>query len=143
MKSLRARLVVIVLLVLSSAFVLVPRNFTQRSYDPASGLMRDTVVRRVPINLGLDVKGGMHLALEIDESKGVVSDCSDAMRRAERVFEPFALVMSFGIVVGTFSSIYIAAPVLLWIDEHWPRRDAPQTRLGAKRDDAPLPQLAR
>jgi SecD/SecF fusion protein len=35
------------------------------------------------------------------------------------VIKPFALVMSFGIVVGTFSSIFVAAPVLLWIRTRW------------------------
>jgi hypothetical protein len=29
--------------------------------------------------------------------------------------------MMFGIVTGTFSSIYIAGPVLLWIERRWPR----------------------
>jgi SecD/SecF fusion protein len=29
------------------------------------------------------------------------------------VIRPFALVMLFGVAVGTFSSIYIAAPVLI------------------------------
>ncbi len=38
---------------------------------------------------------------------------------AGEVIRPFALVMSFGIVVGTYSSIFIAAPVLLWIDRRW------------------------
>jgi len=32
--------------------------------------------------------------------------------------------MSFGIFTGTFSSIYIAAPVLLWIEKRWPGEDA-------------------
>jgi preprotein translocase SecF subunit len=36
---------------------------------------------------------------------------------AGEVLRPFALVMSFGIVVGTFSSIYIAAPTLLWLHQ--------------------------
>ena len=35
---------------------------------------------------------------------------------AGEVIKPFALVMSFGIVVGTFSSIYVASPLLLWIE---------------------------
>jgi preprotein translocase subunit SecF len=35
------------------------------------------------------------------------------------VIKPFALVMSFGIVVGTFSSIFVAAPILLWIHQGW------------------------
>lgn len=32
------------------------------------------------------------------------------------VIRPFAWVLTFGIIVGTFSSIYVAAPVLLWIE---------------------------
>ena len=37
------------------------------------------------------------------------------------VIRPFALVLTFGIIIGTFSSIYVAAPVLLWIERKWPR----------------------
>jgi preprotein translocase subunit SecF len=36
------------------------------------------------------------------------------------VIRPFALVMFFGVFTGTFSSIYIASPVLLWIEQKWP-----------------------
>jgi preprotein translocase subunit SecF len=36
----------------------------------------------------------------------------------------FAIVMLFGIVVGTSSSIFIAAPILLFLGEHRLRRDA-------------------
>ncbi len=43
---------------------------------------------------------------------------------AGEVIRPFAWVMSFGIFTGTFSSIYIAAPVLLWIEKRWPGEDA-------------------
>jgi preprotein translocase SecF subunit len=32
------------------------------------------------------------------------------------VIQPFALAMAIGIVVGTYSSIYIAAPTLLWME---------------------------
>ncbi|MGH8430872.1 MAG: protein translocase subunit SecDF, partial [Solimonas sp.] len=39
---------------------------------------------------------------------------------AGEVIKPFALVMTFGIVVGTFSSIYVASPVLLWIHQRFP-----------------------
>jgi preprotein translocase subunit SecF len=41
---------------------------------------------------------------------------------AGEVLRPFAWVMSFGIFTGTFSSIYVAAPILLWIDRKWPRK---------------------
>jgi preprotein translocase subunit SecF len=36
------------------------------------------------------------------------------------VVRPFALLMLFGVIVGTFSSIYIASPVLLAIEQRWP-----------------------
>jgi preprotein translocase SecF subunit len=37
------------------------------------------------------------------------------------VIRPFAWVLTFGIIVGTFSSIFVAGPVLLWIERKWPR----------------------
>lgn len=40
------------------------------------------------------------------------------------VVRPFALLMLFGVVVGTFSSIFIASPVLLEIENRWPGADA-------------------
>src|SRR5712691_4385453 len=85
MSSIRGRLIVIALLALASLAALIPRNVTQRVPDAQTGRMKDTTVRHVPINLGLDLQGGIHLALEIDQSKGPVPDCADAIRRAERV----------------------------------------------------------
>ena len=52
------------------------------------------------------------------------------------VVRPFALLMLFGVVVGTFSSIYIASPVLLAIEKRWPGPDA-RGHLGAKAATAP------
>ena len=43
---------------------------------------------------------------------------------ATEVIRPFAWVMTFGIFTGTFSSIYIAAPILMWIERRWPGKDA-------------------
>ena len=40
------------------------------------------------------------------------------------VIRPFAWVMAFGIFTGTFSSMYVAAPILIWIERKWPRRPA-------------------
>ena len=85
MKTIRSRILWILALAAVSIFFLIPRNVTQRVYDPADGRMRDTVVRRVPIKLGLDLRGGVHLALEVDRSKQANIDCADAIRRAERV----------------------------------------------------------
>ena len=40
------------------------------------------------------------------------------------VLRPFALVMAFAIFTGTFSSIYISAAMLMYIDRRWPGKDA-------------------
>src|SRR6266550_6204851 len=85
MSTIRGRLVLIGLLIVGSIAALLPRNVTQRVFDPAVGRMKDTTVRRVPINLGLDLQGGIHLAVEVDESRGPVPDGADAIQRAERV----------------------------------------------------------
>ena len=42
---------------------------------------------------------------------------------AGEVIRPFAWVMFFGIFVATFSSIYVASPLLMWIETKWPRTD--------------------
>jgi preprotein translocase subunit SecF len=42
---------------------------------------------------------------------------------AGEVIRPFAWVMAFGIVTGTFSSIYVASPILLWIETKYPREN--------------------
>lgn len=44
------------------------------------------------------------------------------------VIRPFSLVMFFGVFTGTFSSIYIASPVLMWIEQRWPGADVHGTR---------------
>jgi len=84
-KRIRNRLLTIGALVVTSIAFLVPRDVTRRVQDSQSGRMKDTTVRLVPIKLGLDLQGGIHLALEVDESKGPVPDCADAIRRAEKV----------------------------------------------------------
>jgi preprotein translocase subunit SecF len=43
---------------------------------------------------------------------------------AGEVIRPFAWVMLFGVVTGTFSSIYVASSILIWIENKYPRRDA-------------------
>ncbi len=84
-RTIRSRLLAVGILLALSIWALIPTNVTQRVRDPATGRMKDTTVRRVPINLGLDLQGGIHLALEVDQSKGPVPDCADAIQRAARV----------------------------------------------------------
>ena len=60
------------------------------------------------------------------------------------VVRPFALLMLFGVIVGTFSSIYIASPVLLAIEKRWPGPDArghlgPKTAAAAAGSRKPQP----
>ena len=51
---------------------------------------------------------------------------------AGEVIKPFALVMTFGILVGTFSSIYVASPILMGVEARWPGEDVRGARvLGA------------
>jgi preprotein translocase SecF subunit len=52
------------------------------------------------------------------------------------VIRGFAWVMAFGLVTGTFSSIYIASPVLLWIERRWPGEDVRGTRALPERQRA-------
>lgn len=53
------------------------------------------------------------------------------------VIRGFAWVMTFGIVVGTFSSIYIASPILLAIERRWPGQDARGARAFTETAEAP------
>jgi preprotein translocase subunit SecF len=41
---------------------------------------------------------------------------------AGEVIRPFSWVMAFGIFTGTFSSVYVAGALLLYIEQRWPRR---------------------
>ena len=71
--TIRSRLLLITVLVLASVYFLFPRNITIREPGP-NGVMHDVVVTRVPLKRGLDLQGGMHLALELDQSKQVSAD---------------------------------------------------------------------
>src|SRR5258708_11811709 len=84
MRSIRNRLIAIAFLFAISVVLLLPRNVTRRVPD-AQGRMKDVTERHIPINLGLDLQGGIHLALEVDQSKGPVPDCAGAIQRAQRV----------------------------------------------------------
>jgi preprotein translocase subunit SecD len=73
MKSIRNRLLLIGALVALSIFYLFPRQqiIRERGQD---GVMRDVKVTRVPLKRGLDLQGGMHLALELDQDQRVSAD---------------------------------------------------------------------
>jgi preprotein translocase subunit SecD len=72
--SIRNRLLVILGLIALSVFSLLPRDITLRERDLQTGVITDRREKRVPLKLGLDLQGGMHLALELDQSKQVSAD---------------------------------------------------------------------
>ena len=84
MSNLKWRLALIGVLILASAWALFPRNVKVRQRR-ADGTFFDTTTYRVPLRKGLDLSGGMHLALEVDDSKGVVANKSEAIDRALKV----------------------------------------------------------
>jgi preprotein translocase subunit SecF len=55
------------------------------------------------------------------------------------VIRPFALVMFFGVFTGTFSSIYIASPVLMAIEQRWPGPDVRGARTTSPKPVSPPP----
>jgi preprotein translocase subunit SecF len=59
---------------------------------------------------------------------------------AGEVIRPFSWIMLFGIVTGTFSSIYIASPVLLWVETRWPRKQGGKPGSSARNTSAPPPR---
>jgi preprotein translocase subunit SecF len=46
---------------------------------------------------------------------------------AGEIIRPFSWVMAFGIFTGTFSSIYVAGAILVWIEQKWPRASGTDT----------------
>lgn len=51
---------------------------------------------------------------------------------AGEVLRPFAWVMTFGVFVATFSSMYVASPILLYIERRFPRADADKAHVSAR-----------
>jgi preprotein translocase subunit SecF len=63
---------------------------------------------------------------------------------AGEVIRPFAWVMAFGVFVATFSSIYVAGPILIWIESKYPRATSDATSRAAKASgDAPTDPRSR
>jgi preprotein translocase subunit SecD len=81
--NLKYRIAIILVLIAASFWTLFPRTVVERV--KRNGVFVDDTVRRVPLKRGLDLQGGMYLALEVDESKGVVPDKSKAIDNALKV----------------------------------------------------------
>ncbi len=83
MTNLKYRLLTIVALVLLSGWALYPRKVVERV--KRNGVFVFDTVQRVPLKRGLDLQGGMHLTLEVDESKGTIANKAEALDRALKV----------------------------------------------------------
>ena len=80
MSNIKGRVIIIIVVTLASIWALWPRTVRQ-AVRTASGV-EYRPVKRIPLKRGLDLQGGMHLSLEVDESKGAVANKSDALDRA-------------------------------------------------------------
>ena len=83
MSSLKYRLLLIGALLAVSVGFLFPRDVTVRRRGP-DGALQESVERKVPLKRGLDLQGGMHLVLEVDDTKQAIAskDKADAIDRA-------------------------------------------------------------
>ena len=91
MASIRNRLIFIAILVSMALWGLRPREVSIGT--AANGT--DSTETRWGLKLGLDLQGGMHLAIEIDESAGPVTNLDDAIDRVETVIR--SRVDEFGV----------------------------------------------
>jgi preprotein translocase subunit SecD len=83
MSNLQYRLLTITALIIASGWALFPRTVIER--NRRGGAFVTDTVKRVPLKKGLDLQGGMHLTLVVDESKQAVANKSEALDRALKV----------------------------------------------------------
>lgn len=84
MSNLKYRIGLILGLVAVSIGMLIPRDSIER-VKRADGSFGYDTVKRVPLKRGLDLRGGMHMTLEPDESNTVIADKATAIERALKV----------------------------------------------------------
>jgi preprotein translocase subunit SecD len=93
MSNLRIRIAIVLALIGLSLWALWPRKITEARLskegevlvDPTTGLTLLDTVWRIPIKEGLDLQGGIHMALEVNQDHGTVPNISDAIDRAKTV----------------------------------------------------------
>jgi preprotein translocase subunit SecD len=83
MSNLKYRLLTIAASILVAVWFLVPRNQTVQVRG-SDGLLHDTTEYHVPLRRGLDLQGGIHLELGVDQSKQAITPdkIPDAIDRA-------------------------------------------------------------
>ena len=83
MSNLQYRLLAIGALIVASGWALYPRTVIERK--PRNGTFVLDTVKQVPLKKGLDLQGGMHLTLSVDQSKQAVANPGEALDRALKV----------------------------------------------------------
>jgi len=84
MSNLKYRIGLILGLMALSLVALTPRNTIER-VKRADGSIGFDTVKRVPLKRGLDLQGGMHMTLELDETDRAIADKTDAIDRSLKV----------------------------------------------------------
>ncbi len=84
MSNLKYRIALILGLAALSLGALTPRNTIER-VKRADGSIGFDTVKRVPLKRGLDLQGGMHMTLELDETDRAIVDKTDAIDRSLKV----------------------------------------------------------
>jgi preprotein translocase subunit SecD len=90
MSNLKIRILTVLALIGLSVWALFPRKVAESRLSKTGEVLVDSVtgatltdtVWRLPIKEGLDLQGGIHMALEVNQSHGTVPDVSDAIDRA-------------------------------------------------------------
>lgn len=80
MSNLKSRLLAVAAMIIVAVWALFPRTVIERVQR--NGVTAYDTIQRMPLKLGLDLQGGMYIALEVDQSKQAVTDVSDALDRA-------------------------------------------------------------
>src|SRR2546422_5688272 len=88
MGKIRQRLYFIGVFIVLSIISLVPRNQKMRIRDATTGTMKDTTVRRGPVNPGLALPGGVHPAPEGRPTQGPAPRFADAVPPPARGVRP-------------------------------------------------------
>lgn len=90
-------------------------------FDRVRELLRQGARR--PLRETLNIAINQTLPRTIMTGSTVIACLIALITLGGEVLRPFAMVLLFGIVVGTFSSIYVASPLLLLIERKWPRSE--------------------
>lgn len=90
-------------------------------FDRVRELLRQGARR--PLRETLNVAINQTLPRTVMTGSTVIACLIALITLGGEVLRPFAMVLLFGIIVGTFSSIYVASPLLLLIERKWPRAE--------------------